>query len=89
MSATIIWLIVALGVVLLSILFGQSIWRPVKWLGYGLFKVAMGALLLFVFNSFGGYYDFTIPINPITAALSGFLGIPGLAALAVIKGYFI
>jgi inhibitor of the pro-sigma K processing machinery len=89
MSSTIIWLVVALGVVLLVVLLGQSVLKPIKWVGFGLFKVALGGILLFIFNSFGGYYDFAIPINPITAGLSGFLGIPGLVTLVIIKAYIL
>lgn len=84
-----IWLVVGLGLVMVILLIGQSAWRPLRWVGYGLFKIALGAILLFVFNSFGTYYDFTIPINPVTAAMSGFLGLPGLVSLTIIKAFLI
>lgn len=84
-----IWVIVGVGFVFLVLLVSQSVWKPFRWVGYGLFKVALGAVLLFIFNSIGGYYDFTIPINPITAATSGLLGLPGLVSLVVIKAFVI
>lgn len=84
-----LWIIVALGVVMILTLVGQSIWSPIKWIGYGLFKIAMGGIILFVFNSIGGYYDFTIPINPVTAAMSGLLGIPGLVSLVIMKTFIV
>lgn len=60
-----------------------------KWVGYGLFKIALGGIILFVFNSIGGYYDFIIPINPVTAAMSGLLGIPGLVSLVLMKAFIV
>jgi len=67
----------------------QSVWKPIRWIGYGLFKIALGGVLLFVFNSIGSHYDFTIPINPVTAAASGLLGLPGMISLVVIKAFII
>lgn len=83
----IVWVILILSVVLIMMLISSSMWSPLKWVGYGLFKVAMGGLILFVFNAIGGYYDFTLPINPITAAMSGILGLPGFVSLIIIKSF--
>ena len=71
------------------LILSQSVWKPVRWVAYGLFKIALGGVLLFVFNSIGGYYDFTIPINPVTAAALGLLGLPGMVSLVVIKAFII
>ncbi|WP_240689163.1 pro-sigmaK processing inhibitor BofA family protein [Ammoniphilus sp. YIM 78166] len=89
MSASMVWLIAVLGILFIAVMVSQSVWSPVRWIGYGLFKVAIGGVLLFVFNSIAGNYDFSIPINPITAAMSGFLGLPGLVSLVLIKAFIV
>ncbi|MCY9295205.1 sigma-K factor-processing regulator BofA, partial [Bacillus spizizenii] len=43
------------------------------------------ALLLVCVNMFGGSLGIHVPINLVTTAISGILGIPGIAALVVIK----
>ena len=89
MSAAFLWSIVIVGIILFIFMISQTSFKPVRWVFYGLFKLALGGILLFVFNSIAGYYDFTIPINPVTAALSGFLGLPGLVSLVVIKAFIL
>ncbi|MCA0989652.1 pro-sigmaK processing inhibitor BofA family protein [Guptibacillus algicola] len=59
--------------------------KPMRWIGHGLIKLAIGALLLFFLNTFGTPFDLHVPINFGTAAISGFLGLPGLVALACIQ----
>jgi len=59
--------------------------KPLKFLGQGIVKVAIGALLLFFLNAFGSNFGIHIPINIVTATISGLLGIPGVAALTVIQ----
>jgi inhibitor of the pro-sigma K processing machinery len=44
-----------------------------------------GVIGLFLLNLAGQYIQLHIPINPLTALLAGILGVPGLAALIVIK----
>ena len=85
MGGSLVWLIAILGILFIAVMVSQSVWSPVRWIGYALFKVAIGGVLLFVFNSIAGHYDFSIPINPVTAAMSGFLGLPGLVSLVLIK----
>lgn len=45
----------------------------------------IGAVALFVINIFGGMIGFTIGINPITALVAGFLGIPGIILLLFLQ----
>lgn len=44
-------------------------------------NAAGGILLVALFNFIGGYFGFHLPINPITALVAGFLGVPGVALL--------
>lgn len=71
------------GLIGLMLILGAPI-KPIRLVGRGLIKVMLGALGLFIINSFGTFIGFHIPINFVTAAISGFLGIPGMAALLAI-----
>ncbi|MCF6095244.1 pro-sigmaK processing inhibitor BofA family protein [Microaerobacter geothermalis] len=71
------------------ILLTQSAFRPLKILGYGVIQLMVGAIMLFFVNLFGQLFNFSIPINPITALITGLLGIPGLATLVLIKLFII
>ncbi len=80
-SAVIISLLACLIVLLL--LFGAPL-KPLRLVGQGLIKLMFGALLLFFLNVIGENFSVHVPINLATAAVSGFLGIPGIAALIAI-----
>lgn len=62
--------------------------KPIRFFGQMFVKLVIGILLLFVLNVFGSFFDYSLPINFVTAAISGFLGIPGILLLVAI-GYFI
>jgi|GEM_PF-4845607 len=51
-------------------------------------KIAVNALagvaLLLLINAFSGWTNLTLPLNGLTLAVSGLLGAPGMAAMAVI-----
>lgn len=79
---------ITLGLIVLLLITGTSL-KPLKILGQGIIKVLIGAFLLFFLNIIGNNFGIHIPINLITAAISGFLGIPGLAALTVVQVFII
>ncbi|GED55161.1 pro-sigmaK processing inhibitor BofA family protein [Brevibacillus borstelensis] len=84
------WLIALLVAgMLLLIAASKSVWGPIRWLGFGVMQLVIGAVLLFFANLVGELADFHIPINPVTALLTGLLRLPGLAALIVIKVWMI
>jgi len=72
------------GLILILLLVGTPL-KPVRIIGQLATKVVIGALLLFFLNAFGTSFGLHIPINLTTSAISGILGIPGIAALIVIK----
>ncbi|MBU7596053.1 pro-sigmaK processing inhibitor BofA family protein [Metabacillus halosaccharovorans] len=76
------------GIILILLFVGAPI-RPLQWLGRLSIKIIIGALLLFFVNAFGTSIDLHIPINLITSSVSGVLGIPGLAALVIIKMFIV
>ncbi|HHY78608.1 MAG TPA: pro-sigmaK processing inhibitor BofA [Clostridiales bacterium] len=48
----------------------------------------IGAVILFFLNIFGSFIGITIAINPITALIAGFLGVPGVLLLLFLQ-YFL
>jgi inhibitor of the pro-sigma K processing machinery len=75
-------------VIFLLLIFGTP-FKPVQLIGQGLVKIVIGALFLFFVNVFGVPLDIHIPINIITAAISGILGLPGIGALIAIKFFIL
>lgn len=71
------------GVIFLLLVLGAPI-KPLRLIGQGMIRLIIGALFLFFLNAFGSVFDYHLPINIVTASVSGFLGIPGLIALVVI-----
>jgi len=56
-----------------------------RWLAYVGMNAVFAALLLYAVNWLGAGYDFQIPINAVTVASVGILGVPGLLMLAAVK----
>lgn len=48
-------------------------------------RAAIGYLVLWTLNLVGIAAGYHLPLNPITAAVAGVLGLPGLAAIAVLQ----
>ncbi|AOC89573.1 pro-sigmaK processing inhibitor BofA family protein [Bacillus sp. L381] len=76
------------GLVALLFLWGVSP-KPLRWIGLTAIKFIAGAILLVGVNLFGGSLGIHIPVNLVTTGVSGILGIPGIAALIVIKRFII
>ncbi|MBJ8009746.1 MULTISPECIES: pro-sigmaK processing inhibitor BofA family protein [Bacillus cereus group] len=85
MNSTII-VVGILALVFIFLIFGVSA-KPIRFIGKALFHVTLGIALLFIVNVAGTYFDFHIPINIGTATVSSLLGVPGVAALVIIKLY--
>lgn len=76
------------GLVMLFLLIGAPL-KPMRLMGGLAVRLLIGALFLFFLNTFGTSIDLHIPINIVTTAVSGILGIPGLASLVAIKYVFL
>lgn len=76
------------GVIVLLLIFGAP-FKLFRLVGQGVIKILIGALLLFFLNAFGSNFGIHVPINLMTAVISGFLGIPGICALTVIQMWII
>ena len=58
---------------------------PIRW-GWKIFvNSSCGFLCLFLLNSVAGFTGIYFPINYITVAIAGFLGLPGIGALALMQ----
>lgn len=78
-----------LGGLILILLFSGAPFKPARFVGQAVVKILIGALLLFFLNTAGNSFGIHVPINFATSAVSGFLGIPGLVALAAIQKFII
>ncbi|WP_047153789.1 pro-sigmaK processing inhibitor BofA family protein [Aneurinibacillus tyrosinisolvens] len=74
---------------LVFVLMNQAAWKPVKWIGWAVGNLVIGSIILFLFNLMGESFSFTIPVNPVTATVTGFLGLPGLITLIIIKQFIL
>ena len=75
------------GLILVLLIIGAPL-KPIRFIGQGIVKVIIGAAFLFFLNMLGNQVGIHVPINLVTSAVAGLLGIPGVAALAAI-GYWI
>lgn len=72
----------------LLFLMGQALWGPLRFLLKAALRLALGGLLLFLINSIAAAWGWGLSINPLSAFVAGFLGLPGVAMLALLKRLF-
>ena len=68
------------GIVVLFLLIKLLKW-PMKIIINGI----LGVVILYIVNLIGTSFNFSLAINPITALIAGFLGIPGVIVLIIIR----
>lgn len=73
-----------LGLVLLYFT-GWLLLAPLKFIMKLIVSGLLGALLLVVINLVGGIFSVTIAINPLSALIAGYFGLPGIILLLVLK----
>ena len=76
------------GLILILLIIGAPL-KPIRLLGQGITKLIIGAVFLFFLNTIGNQVGIHVPINLVTSAVAGILGIPGVAALAAIDYWVI
>ena len=79
-----VWLAYALGVLILYLAFRLAA-TPLKEAVRIAFNVAAGIVILLLFNLVGGFFGLHVPLNPVTAAVAGLLGIPGVGLLVALQ----
>ncbi|MGE7219660.1 pro-sigmaK processing inhibitor BofA family protein [Priestia koreensis] len=77
-----------IGLIVILLLAGGKV-RLFGLVGQVLTKCVIGALLLFFINTFGAQFDIHVPINVLTTAVSGVLGLSGIGALLVISQFIL
>ncbi len=74
----------AFGLLLLYIV-GRVLIMPLRIAVKLLYNALIGGVVLLILNFLGGYIGLHIALNPITALVVGFLGVPGVLMLLVLK----
>lgn len=64
---------------------GMLLVLPIKLIVRLVMNGIIGAVALIIFNFFGNYIGVTIGVNPITALIAGFLGVPGVLLMIFVK----
>ena len=77
-----IFLAYAFGVLVVYIL-GKFLLVPLKWMAWCLGSSLLGGVMIVLVNALGAVHGILIPLNMITAAIVGVLGLPGLVMIAV------
>lgn len=70
-------------------LFVWILYYPLKFTTKIILNGLAGVLVLVLINFVGTFFAFSIPINPVTALMVGFLGIPGVILLILLKFFII
>ncbi len=58
---------------------------PLKVIVRLLINGIIGGVMLVVFNLIGGFWGLYLAINPVTALIAGFLGLPGVFLLTALR----
>jgi len=74
----------AFGLILLYLL-GWLLIIPVKYLFKLIVNGIIGGVLLLIVNFIGRFIGIYVGINPVTALIAGFLGVPGVILLIVLQ----
>lgn len=74
----------ASGLALLYFL-GYAVLSPMRTVLKLIFNSFLGAAAMAAFNLIFQSVGFTLPVNPVTALIVGFLGLPGLGLIFLLK----
>ncbi len=74
----------AFGLLLLYIV-GRILIMPLKIVLKLMYNALIGGVVLLLLNFLGGYIGLHIALNPVTALVVGFLGVPGVVMLLVLQ----
>lgn len=69
----------------LALILTRLLLTPIRLLWKLLLNSACGFLCLWLLNALSGFTGILFPINAVTTAVAGFLGLPGMALLAVLS----
>lgn len=66
-------------------LFFKLLSSPIRWILKLLFNALLGFVMLFLVNFFGAFYGIELGTSLVNALVAGFLGIPGILLLVILK----
>ncbi|WP_238988889.1 pro-sigmaK processing inhibitor BofA family protein [Calorimonas adulescens] len=72
------------GLILLYLL-GWVLLTPIKIVWRLLYNGIIGGIILVILNFVGGHFGLHIPLNPFSALIAGFLGVPGIILLLLLQ----
>jgi len=72
------------AIILVYVVF-RLLYLPLRFLGVVAYHGVIGALILWGIRIVGGFVGFSLAINPVTALVAGFLGVPGVLLLATLR----
>ena len=58
---------------------------PIRWFWKLSINSACGFLCLWLLNSMAAFTNLYFPVNAVTVVIAGFLGLPGIGALAIVQ----
>ena len=64
---------------------GWLLLAPLKFIMKFIVSGFLGVLLLVILNLIGGIFGIAIAINPLSALIAGYFGLPGIVLLLVLK----
>ncbi|MBE5781211.1 MAG: pro-sigmaK processing inhibitor BofA [Clostridiales bacterium] len=73
------------GAMVLLYMLGKALAMPLKVLGRLLISAFFGGVMLLLLNLFGANMGIDVGVNPLTAFLAGFFGIPGVGLLVLLQ----
>ena len=76
--------LVATGIFLINLSL-RLLKKPIAWIFKFLIHACMGYAALFIFNFAGAWFDISLGLNWINAAVTGLLGVPGVILLLLVK----
>lgn len=75
---------VVLAIVCVVLVF-RVLARPMRWVGRQLFRLVIGVAALSVLNLASPWSGVHLPVNPISSAIVGLLGVPGIGLLYALQ----
>lgn len=80
---------IAAGVIMLFVLYiiCRLFIKPIKWLLCLALNCAVGCGAILLINRFGAPLGIRFALNPLTAMISGVLGLPGIAMAYVLQSF--
>lgn len=58
---------------------------PIRYLLQIAYHLVVGGVVIWAINWGGQFIDYSLALNPVTALAVGYLGIPGLALVMIVK----